>query len=210
VNAAAQRILVASSDDVCAAPLVAAILRSALEGHDVEVAVTSAGTEAELGQHACSVAVSKLADRRVLDAHRSVPINAQVVRSADLVLVMDRVQRAFVNRIAPGRQRTVFTLREAVSLATLGGVAAMEGTESVAELAAALHRRRGLAAPRPLAVPRRGLLRRPVAAIDVDDLLEGHRLDEATHVWAVGQTNAAAVRFGDVLRRRLVARWDAA
>lgn len=205
-----QRILVVSDDDVCAAPLVAAVLRSELADREVEVAVTSAGTEAELGRYACELAVSRMPDREASDADRSIPINADLIRRADLVVVMDREQRAHVNRLAPGRQHTVFTLREAVSLAGGGRAETWRTEETVAGFAEALHRRRGLTRPRRLPLPRRGLLRRRVAAIDVDDLLEAHRLDAGAHVWALGQTRSAAKRLGESLRARLAAQRSAA
>jgi hypothetical protein len=51
-------------------------------------------------------------------------------------------------------------------------------------------------------VPRRGLLRRPVALLAVDDLPDGHLLDASAHAWAIEQAGAAARGLALALRGR--------
>jgi protein-tyrosine phosphatase len=198
-----QRILIVGVDDVCAAPLVAALLRAQLVERRPDVEITSAGIEAITGERACSAAVVPGVSADTMRAHRSVPLQAGQVRNADLVIVMDRDQRARVNRLQPGRQRSVFTLREAGSLALREGADAWTGTESIAAFAESLHRRRGLVKPRRLSVPRRGLLRRPIALLAADDLLDGHRLDGAAHAWGLDQARSAALALAEALRGRV-------
>jgi protein-tyrosine-phosphatase len=199
-----ERILIVGIDDVCAAPLVAALLRAGLAEDRPDVEIVSAGIEATTGEPVCSATAVRGAPLDDLRSHRSVPLHAEQIRRTDLVIVMDRDQRARVNRMQPGRQRSVFTLREAVTLALRDGADAWAGTETVAEFAEELHSRRGLVKPRRLSVPRRGLLRRPVALLAADDLLDGHLLDNSAHAWAVGQTRTAALALATALRGRRV------
>lgn len=203
-DATPQRILIVGIDDVCMSPTVAAVLRAQLATTRAEIEIVSAGVEATAGEPPCSVAARRGRQLDGFDAHRSMPLNAELVRKADLVLVLDREQRARVNRLVPGRQRSVFTLREAASLALRDGAEAWTGTETVAELAEEMHRRRGLVKPRRLAVPRRGLLRRPVALLAADDLADGHVLDSAAHAWALEQAQTAARSLAGALRGRRV------
>jgi protein-tyrosine phosphatase len=200
---APQQILVVGDDDVCVAPLVAAILRFELRRR-AGVEVVSAGTAPEPGASPCSFAAARAIDPAAFSRYRGTPIDAEVVRAADLVLAMTVAQRRQINRLAPGRQRNVFTLQEAVTLAVRSGngVDGASAEGSIAEFAQALHRRRGLVQPHRLAVPRRGLLRRPIAVLDLDDLLDGHLLDGSTHRWALAQAQAAAVLLGGALRGR--------
>lgn len=196
-----QRILIVSATDVCASPLVAAVLRDAVEGRRPAVRVATAGAEATTGEPACAVAGAPLAETAVA-THRSTVLTPALVRSSALVLVMDKEQRAAVNRLVPGRQRSVFTLREAASLALRDGADAWAGTEPLDGFARELHRRRGLVVPGRLAVPRRGVLRRPVAVVGVDDLPDGHGLDDEAHAWALRQADVVASALATALLGR--------
>jgi protein-tyrosine-phosphatase len=201
------RILVVDDADLCTAPFVAAVLRAELLSGDVEV--LSAGLGALTGQPACPVAADLAPEHAQLQRYRSVPLNAARIRDAALVLTMDLEQRAMVNRLAPGSQRIVFTLREAASLA-LDDPAAWTGEETLEDVAEELHRRRGLVTPPRLAVPRRGLLRRPVADLDAEELPDGHLLDDAAHRWTLAQAESAALDVTTALRPPATAERSAA
>ena len=70
MNDGSQRILVVSDDDVCLAPLVAAVLRTEL-GDRAEVDVATAGTLAEAGGSVCAAAASRIPGGGALTGHRS-------------------------------------------------------------------------------------------------------------------------------------------
>lgn len=192
-----QRILVIGDDDICTAPLVAALLRAGLPGVD-DVRVTSAGLDGVVGQPACDQAIGSAPEGADLGAHRSASVTADLIRRADLVLTVDGDERSRVNRLAPGSQTKVFTLREASTIVRAGEQWA--GAETVADVADRLHRDRGLPKPKRIAVPRRGVLLRPVVELGLDDLPEAHHLDGTAHGWALEQARIATAGLAEVLR----------
>jgi protein-tyrosine phosphatase len=104
------RVLVVCTANVARSPLFAAMLTDRL-GADVEV--VSAGVRARVGDPAAE-ASQQLASARGLDVsgHRSQPVTADLVRSADLVLTMSERQRDACGPLAPGAGTRTFTLRE--------------------------------------------------------------------------------------------------
>ncbi|QOR38950.1 low molecular weight phosphotyrosine protein phosphatase [Billgrantia diversa] len=85
-----QEVLVVCIGNVCRSPVGEALLRQALPGHRI----SSAGLGALVGYGAEPTAV-RLAEADGLDlsAHRARQVNAEMVREADLVLVMSEGQR---------------------------------------------------------------------------------------------------------------------
>lgn len=118
-DARGPRILTVCTGNLCRSPLAALLLERGLEGTGIEV--SSAGTHAPDGlpmtPRARAVAIRRGVARSRAEAHRSRPLDDDAVRSADLILAMDRAhRRAVVERCVAARDRT-FTLRELARLA---------------------------------------------------------------------------------------------
>ncbi|WP_104203649.1 low molecular weight protein-tyrosine-phosphatase [Billgrantia saliphila] len=84
------KILVVCTGNICRSPVGEALLRQALPGHRI----ASAGLGALVG-HAAEPTAARLAEAEGLDlsAHRARQIDADMVREADLLLVMSEGQR---------------------------------------------------------------------------------------------------------------------
>jgi protein-tyrosine phosphatase len=116
------RVLVVCTANICRSPTAAALLRSRT-GPAVEV--MSAGTHARRDDPVCPVAAAWIgglrpgdADvRRSLADHRSAPLSADLIASADLVLTMSRAQRSGVIALVPSAQRRTFPIRYVERLA---------------------------------------------------------------------------------------------
>ncbi|NIC04069.1 low molecular weight protein-tyrosine-phosphatase [Billgrantia bachuensis] len=85
-----QEVLVVCIGNICRSPVGEALLRQALPGHRI----SSAGLGALVG-HAADPTAVRLAEAEGLDlsAHQARQVNAEMVREADLVLVMSEGQR---------------------------------------------------------------------------------------------------------------------
>jgi len=89
-------VLLVCRGNVIRSPMAAALLRRRLGGRDrTAVAVDSAGLRAEPGRPADPRAVSAARHFGIaLEAHRARALTAQLVRAADLILVMDALNDA--------------------------------------------------------------------------------------------------------------------
>ncbi len=101
-----ERILTVCTGNLCRSPMAEAWLRHRAGGQRVKV--TSAGLSARVGEPAQPHAVALLSQHRVdISAHRARQLAAADIFSADLVLVMERWQKAEVERLCPvARGRT--------------------------------------------------------------------------------------------------------
>jgi protein-tyrosine phosphatase len=99
------RLLVVCHGNICRSPYAAALLRRTLEGSGI--AVESAGFVGP--GRAAPMFAATTARRRGADlsSHRSQLLNAQLVRAAQLIIVMDTTQRARVQRAWPAAGRIV-------------------------------------------------------------------------------------------------------
>jgi protein-tyrosine phosphatase len=99
------RLLVVCHGNICRSPYAAALLRRALEGSGISV--ESAGFVGP-GRAAPTFAATTARRRGAdLSAHRSQLLNAQLVRAAQLIVVMDTEQRTRVRREWPTAGRIV-------------------------------------------------------------------------------------------------------
>ena len=99
-------VLFVCTGNTCRSPLAALALRSALGDEASEVSIQSAGTSAAAGQPA-SEGSRRVAEAEGLDlsGHRSRPVTPEMLRRADLVLVMSPSHRAAVLALgAPGER----------------------------------------------------------------------------------------------------------
>ncbi len=105
------RILVLCVGNVCRSPMAEAVLRQALLDRDREVDVRSAGIGALVG-HPADDNVRLLMERRGIDVsgHRAIQVNRDMLRWADLVLVMEDMHRSALRQREPSAAGKVFLL----------------------------------------------------------------------------------------------------
>jgi len=105
-------ILVVCIGNICRSPMGEALLIHALNDvgiHDVEV--RSAGLDALVGYPADKVVIRLMLERGIdLSAHRSQQLNRDILRWADLVLVMDKAQKCSIESWDPGARGKVYRI----------------------------------------------------------------------------------------------------
>ncbi|MFY0407472.1 hypothetical protein [Solicola sp. PLA-1-18] len=105
-------VLTVCSGNICRSPAFETLLRSGPLA-DSGITVESAGTIAGEGQPVHPEIAAILADRGVDVAEfASRRLTAPMLRSADLVVTMEREHRATVVQLSPSHVRRTFTLRE--------------------------------------------------------------------------------------------------
>ena len=101
------RVLFVCTGNTCRSPMAAGALRKELGDDSAQVDVISAGTSAHEGDPATPEAVAVAgADGVDLGAHRSRRVTREMVRGADLVLVMDGLHGNFVRGLGADPART--------------------------------------------------------------------------------------------------------
>ena len=203
-------LLVVCTANVCRSPLAQRTFEDAFASSSLAgTRVTSAGVRAEEGRPMCAVSAKGLDDHdgglEFAAAHRSHLLTEGDVRSADLVLVMERDHRSAVVRLAPGSQPKVFTLREAEGLLGVLAERGSEAADGLAGLARALHSVRGFA-PLPPEPPKRRWFQRPVEPEDPFTIVDGHGLPEDLHAAAVATVAATAERVAAAMTARTAPR----
>jgi protein-tyrosine phosphatase len=115
------RILVVCTANQCRSPLSAAILTARLVEDGAPVDVTSAGTDA--GNAPATRGTVDAARRLGIDltAHTSMPLDASLVRDADLIVTMERRHVQEVALAEPTGFSKAFTLKELVRRGTAAG-----------------------------------------------------------------------------------------
>lgn len=104
-------ILVVCVGNICRSPMAEGLLRRALNPFGCRVEVMSAGLSAMVGEPADTLARS-LMDQGGIDisAHRARQLNGAMLRSADLVLVMEHTHKVELARLEPQVRGKVFLL----------------------------------------------------------------------------------------------------
>jgi protein-tyrosine-phosphatase len=101
------RVLFVCTGNTCRSPMAAGALRQALGAMSERIAVESAGTAAWDGQPATDPSLDVAARAGVdLSGHRSRRVTPAALRSADLVLVMERVHLPAVRGLGADAGRT--------------------------------------------------------------------------------------------------------
>ena len=115
------RILCVCTANVCRSALAAAVLAKAVDVGGGAWEIGSAGTGRHAGLEMCPLALGMLPvdETPGRPAHRSVTIDREAVRSAELILTAERTHRALVATLDPAAAARAFTLREAAALAPL-------------------------------------------------------------------------------------------
>lgn len=147
-------LLVVDGSGVCRAPIMAFTLgeQLAAAGWPFDGAIEARGLAAEAGRTMCENAAARIGYSgpaiAYFGAYRAIRLSIADLRRADLVITAERTQRSAVVRMLPGTQASVFTVKEAVTLAHLIADRARIGTipppTDLAALARALHGARGM------------------------------------------------------------------
>jgi len=105
------RILMVCVGNVCRSPMAAAALADRLGKRGVAVAVESAGTAALVGRPAEPIAQALMRERGLdLSGHRARQLTQEIIRSFELVLVMEAEEQKAVDAAFPsarGRVRRI-------------------------------------------------------------------------------------------------------
>ncbi len=90
----ASRILMVCTGNICRSPMAESLLAANLQRGGVRAVVESAGIAAQVGRHADPTAQALLLARGIdLGPHRARQLTAEMLRSFDLVLVMEAAQQ---------------------------------------------------------------------------------------------------------------------
>jgi len=108
------QIVVVCSGNICRSPMTAALLRAQLVAEGVRgIVVQSAGTIATRGEPA-SIEALTTAEQHGLDIsyHRSMPLTRDIIRRADVLLVMERQHRNAIARFESAAEEKTYLLGE--------------------------------------------------------------------------------------------------
>jgi protein-tyrosine phosphatase len=101
-------ILTVCTGNICRSPMADALLADRLRRLGVTAVVESAGIAALVGHPADPEAVALLADRGLdLSAHRARQLTPALIKSFELILVMEREQQRAVEAILPSARGRV-------------------------------------------------------------------------------------------------------
>jgi protein-tyrosine phosphatase len=185
------RVLAVCAGNICRSPAVERILRAELGG-DSSVEIVSAGTQALVG-HPIAGPMAELLEAQGVDPAGFVArqLTAPMLAEADLVLALSRDLRSAAVTLHPRALRRTFTLRE---LAALAAGVEPEAIEATAEGPSGAQRLRALL---PLAVARRGYVRRESRD---DDVVDPWRRSAAVYRESMQQMRTALDVLAPVIR----------
>jgi protein-tyrosine phosphatase len=106
-------VLVVCAGNICRSPMAAALLADRLDS----VSVESAGLTALVGQDADPLAISLMSERNLdIRPHRARQLVTRMAAAADLVLVMDRVQKQHLEERFAFLRGRVYRLGDSFSI----------------------------------------------------------------------------------------------
>lgn len=105
------RVLMVCVGNICRSPMAEALLKARLAGKRGAPVVESAGIAALVGKPADAMAQQLMQERGIdLSAHRAQQLTPALIRSADLILVMEKGHQLAVEEILPAARGRVFPL----------------------------------------------------------------------------------------------------
>jgi protein-tyrosine phosphatase len=105
------RILIVCTGNVCRSPMAEALLSHRMRLLGRSASVSSAGVAALVGSPAAPLAITLVRERGLdLTSHRARQLTPELVRAAELVLVMEKAQERAVEEIAPAARGRVHRL----------------------------------------------------------------------------------------------------
>ncbi|REG45616.1 protein-tyrosine phosphatase [Paraburkholderia sp. BL6669N2] len=100
-----ESILIVCTGNICRSPMAEGYLKEYLSGIKVE----SAGVDAVVGSGADKFAKSVMADVGIdIEAHRARQFESWMCKAYDLILVLDRSQREYIERASPFSRGRIF------------------------------------------------------------------------------------------------------
>ena len=107
-----RHILVVCVGNICRSPMAEALLRHALRGQE-EISVESAGLGALVDHPASDHAVELMQERGVdISSHRARQLTPELVKNADLILVMEAGHKRAIDENEPTARGKVYRLGE--------------------------------------------------------------------------------------------------
>jgi protein-tyrosine phosphatase len=101
-------ILTVCTGNICRSPMAEAVLADRLRRRGVETVVQSAGIAALVGHPADANAVALMAERGLdISGHRARQLTPELIRSFELILVMEKGQQRAVEAILPSARGRV-------------------------------------------------------------------------------------------------------
>ena len=107
-----RHILVVCVGNICRSPMAEALLRDALRGPE-DIKVESAGLGALVGHPASEFAIELMSERGVdITSHRARQIEPEMVKNADLILVMETGHKRVIDDADPTARGKVYRIGE--------------------------------------------------------------------------------------------------
>ncbi len=103
-----KKILIVCTGNTCRSPMAEGILEKMAEERGLLLDVFSAGTAANEGDEAAEQAVEVLKEKEIdLSGHQAKPLNEEMIKEADLILVMTERHREAVRLLIPQAEEKI-------------------------------------------------------------------------------------------------------